>query len=90
MLIGSDGRQIDRGRFLEVIESGDLSHESMESDEWLVRVHQEAAIVTARIRSKGELLGASFEFLERSTSFYVQQAGQWRYVFTQLTSIATG
>ena len=64
MLIGSDGRQIDRARFLEVIESGALSHESMESGEWQVRVHQDAAIVTARIRSKGEWIGAPFEFLE--------------------------
>jgi len=89
VMIGSDGHQIERARFLGVIKSGDLSHTSMESDEWQVRVYQEAAIVTARVRSKGEWMGAPFEFLERSTSIYIQQDGLWRCVFTQLTSIET-
>lgn len=90
LLIGSDGRQIERARFLGVIESGDLSHETMESDDWRIRVYKDAASVTARVRSKGKWIGEPFEFLERSTSFYVQQAGEWKCVFTQLTSIETG
>ena len=87
MLIDSEGHQIEQTRFLGVIKSGDLSHSSMESDEWRVRVYDETAIVTARVRSKGAWLGEHFELLERSTSIYIQQAGGWRCVFTQLTSL---
>jgi hypothetical protein len=47
IIIGPEGNVIDRARFLEVIRSGDLMHESMESDNPLVRVYGESAIVTA-------------------------------------------
>ena len=55
VIIGPDGNVIDRGRFLGVIESGDLTHESMESDDWCVRVYGDTAVVTAQARSRGKI-----------------------------------
>ena len=47
-IVGPDGRIIDRSRFLEVIKSGALSHEKMESDDVRVRIYDNAASVTAQ------------------------------------------
>ena len=48
ILIGSDGRTIDRAAFLAVIESGELSHDVMESEDVQIRVYDSAAIVGER------------------------------------------
>ena len=39
VVVDADGRVIDRSRFLDVIESGALSHESMASTDIEVRLH---------------------------------------------------
>jgi ketosteroid isomerase-like protein len=88
VIIGPEGNVIDRARFLGVIRSGDLTHESMESDGWLVRVYGDAAVVTAEAKSKGKYKGQGFATHERSTSVYVRREGRWQCVHTQLTPIA--
>jgi ketosteroid isomerase-like protein len=88
VIIGPEGTVIDRPRFLGVIQSGDLTHESMTSDDWLVRVHGDTAIVTAQTRSNGKFRGHAFATHERSTSVFVRTDGCWQCVHTQLTPIA--
>ena len=88
VIIGPEGNVIERSRFLEVIESGDLTHESMESDDWLVRVYGDTALVTSQARSKGKFKGHAFETHERSTSVFIRKNGRWQCVHTQLTPIA--
>ena len=88
VIIGPEGNVIERSRFLEVIKSGDLTHESMESDDSIVRVYGDAALVTAQSKSKGKYKGQVFETHERSTSVYVRKEGRWQCVLTQLTPIA--
>jgi ketosteroid isomerase-like protein len=87
VIIGPDGSVIEKSRFFGVIESGDLIHESMESDDWLVRVYGETALVTAKTKAKGAFKGQGFETHERSTSVFVRNDGYWRCVHTQLTPI---
>ena len=65
VIIGPEGNVIERSRFLEVIKSGDLTHESMESDDSIVRVYGDAALVTAQSKSKGKYKGQVFETHER-------------------------
>ena len=88
VIIGPEGNVIDKLRFLEVIRTGDLEHESMESEESRVRVYGDAAIITALSRSKGQYKGQSFSTHERSTSVYSKMGGRWQCVLTQLTAIA--
>jgi ketosteroid isomerase-like protein len=88
VIIGPEGNVIERSRFLEVIKSGDLTHESMESDDWHVRVYGDTALVTSEAKSKGKYKGQVFETHERSTSVYVRKEGRWQCVHTQLTPIA--
>jgi ketosteroid isomerase-like protein len=88
VIIGPEGNVIDRSRFLAVIKSGDLTHESMESDDWLVQVYGDTAIVTAQAKSKGKYRGQSFATHERSTSVFLRKDGRWQCIHTQLTPIA--
>ena len=57
VIVDADGGVIDRSRFLNVIESGALSHESMESADFEVRLHGDTAVVTGITTSKGQFMG---------------------------------
>ena len=86
IIINADGGIIDRERFLEVINSGTLTHEMMESEDMRVRVYGDSAVVSALTRSKGKFMGQEFTTHERSTDVFVRRDGQWRCVLTQLTT----
>ena len=85
IIITADGGIIDGERFFEVIKSGTLTHERMESDDMRVRVYGDSAVVSALTRSKGKFMGQEFTTHERSTDVFVIRGGQWRCVLTQLT-----
>jgi len=88
IIINADGGIIDRQRFLEVIKSGALTHEMMESDDMRVRIYGDSAVVSAVTRSKGKFMGQEFTTHERSTDVFVRRDGKWRCVLTQLTGFA--
>jgi len=85
VIVDPDGGIIDKARFLEVIKSGVLSHDSMESTEMRVRVYGEAAVVTALTSTKGKFMGQDFTSCERAADVFVKQDDRWRCVFIQLT-----
>jgi ketosteroid isomerase-like protein len=85
VIVEPDGGMIDKARFLGVIRSGALSHESMESTDLRVRVYGYTALVTALTTSKGKFMGQDFSSCERATDIFVKQSGRWQCVFTQLT-----
>src|SRR5205823_447148 len=85
IIVGPDGGIIDRARFLEVIRSGALSHELMESTDWRVRLYGSTAVVTGVTTSKGKFMGQDFASCERATDVFVKQDDRWLCVFTQLT-----
>jgi ketosteroid isomerase-like protein len=85
IIVEPDGGLIDKARFLGVIRSGALSHESMESTDLKVRVYGNTAVVTGLTTSKGKFMGQDFISCERATDIFVNQANRWQCVFTQLT-----
>ena len=85
IIIDPDGGIIDKARFLDVIKSGTLTHEMMESDDTRVRIYGNTAIVTARTTTKGKFNGQVFTTQERATDVFVKQNGQWQCVLSQLT-----
>jgi ketosteroid isomerase-like protein len=85
VIIDPDGGIIDRARFLDVIKSGMLSHELMESDAVQVRSYGDCAIVTALTGTKAKFAGQEFTTQERATDVFVRRAGRWHCVFSQLT-----
>jgi len=88
ILIGSDGRTIDRAAFLAVIESGELSHDVMESEDVQIRVYGSAAIVTASGVSAGKFRGHPFREVERQSNMFIRQGSTWRCVLTHLSRLA--
>ena len=87
IIIEPDGGIVDRARFFEVIKSGALTHEMMESEDLRVRVYGDSAVVTAVTRTKGKFMGQEFNTQERATDVFVKRDGRWRCVLTHLTRV---
>jgi len=85
IIIDPNGEIVDRARFFEVIKSGALTHDTMESEDFRVRVYGESAVVTGVTRTKGKFMGQDFSTQERATDFFVKRDGRWRCVLTHLT-----
>jgi ketosteroid isomerase-like protein len=85
IIIDPNGEIVDRTRFFEVIKSGALTHETMESEDLRVRVYGESAVVTAVARTKGTFMGQDFSTQERATDVFVKRDGRWQCVLTHLT-----
>ena len=88
IIIDPDGGTIDKSRFLDVIKSGALTHELMESDDMRVRIYGDTALVTALTRTKGKFSGQDFTTQERATDVFVKQNGRWQCVFSKLTRVS--
>ena len=89
VIVDADGGVIGRSRFLSAIESGALTHESMESTGIEVRVHGDTAVVTGLTTSKGQFMGRAFTTRERATDVLAFQDGRWLCVFSQLTRVTS-
>jgi ketosteroid isomerase-like protein len=87
IIIDSDGGIIDKGRFLDVVKSGTLTHDAMDSDDVMARVYGDAATVTALTTTKGKYMGQEFTTRERATDFFVKKDGRWQCVLSQLTRL---
>jgi len=85
IIIGPDGEIVERARFFEVIKSGALTHDLMESEDFRVRVYGDSAVVSAVTRSKGKFMGQEFSTQERATDVFVKRDGRWQCVLTHLT-----
>jgi len=88
IIVNADGRIVEKDRFLAVVKSGTLTHDTMKLDEPRVRIYGETAVVTGCATSAGKFMGAEFKTLERATDVFVRINGQWRRVLTQLTRVA--
>ncbi len=87
-IIGPDGSVSDKAAFLELVRSGKLTHDVMESHEVKVRVYGDTAVVTARGVSAGQYQGESFYLVERASCVFVRQEDRWRCVLTHLSNTA--
>ena len=87
VIIDPNGDIVDRTRFFEVIKSGALTHDMMESENFRVRVYGDSAVVTAVTRSKGKFMGQEFSTQERATDVFVKREGRWQCVLTHLTRL---
>jgi ketosteroid isomerase-like protein len=85
IIIDPNGEIVDRTRFFEVIKSGVLTHDMMESKDSRVRVYGDSAVVTAVTRTKGKFMGHDFSTQERTTDVFVKRDGRWQCVLTHLT-----
>jgi ketosteroid isomerase-like protein len=87
IIIDPDGGVVDGARFFDVIKSGALTHEMMNSEDLRVRVYGDSAVVTGFTRTKGKFMGQEFSTQERATDVFVKRDGRWQCVLTHLTRI---
>ena len=80
---------VPRSRILAVIESGELSHDTMTKDVSRVRGYGDVAVVTARGRNTGQFRGQRISADEWVTDVYRKIDGRWLCVLTHLTPVAT-
>jgi len=88
IIIGPDGEIVERARFFEVIESGDMTHDTMESEDFRIRVYGDSAVVTGITRTKGKFMGQEFSTQERATDVFINRDGRWQCVLTHLTRLS--
>ena len=87
IIVDPNGEIVDRTRFFEVIKSGALTHDIMESEDFRVRVYGDIAVVTAITSTKGKFMGQEFSTRERATDVFVKREGRWQCVLTHLTRL---
>jgi ketosteroid isomerase-like protein len=88
IIVGADGSIGDKTTFLELVRSGALSHDAMESGEMRVRVYGDTAVVVARGVSGGHYRGQPFREFERTSCVFIRQDGHWKCVLTHLSRLA--
>jgi len=87
IIIDPNGEMVGRARFFEVIKSGVLTHDMMESEDFRVRVYRDSAVVIGVTRTKGKFMGQEFSTRERATDVFVKRDGRWQCVLTHLTRL---
>ena len=87
-IVGPDGKVVDKTRFLDVVRSGDLTHDVMETHDPRIRRYGDTAVVTARGVSGGRYRGEPFHTVERVSCVFVRRKDQWSCVLTHLSSLA--
>lgn len=88
IIVGPDGRVDGRERLLSLIASGELTHDTMTSEDLVIRVLGDCAIVVARGVSAGHYRGNRFREHERSSNLFVRREGRWICVLTHLSTLA--
>ncbi len=72
--------------FLAWIESGDLTHETMEMvGEERIQIYGETAVLTARVTNNGHYKNQPFSADEWTTDVFRQREGTWSCVLSQVT-----
>ena len=89
VLVTPEAGPVPRERFLQAVEQGILSHDSMSKDIGRVRVYGNVAVVTGRGRNTGMFKGAPISADEWVTDMYVKADDRWICVLTHVTP-ATG
>ena len=87
VIVGTMGGITSKKAFLGSIESGDLVHTKMSTEENHVQVYGATGVVIGRGYSEGTYKGQLFSFHEWSTSVFVLIDKEWKCVTTMLTPV---
>ncbi len=88
VIVGADGSVDTKAPFLSLIESGDLTHNVMETRDMNVRIYGETAVTVATGLSGGHYRNEPFLINERMSCAYVRKDGRWRCVLTHLSLLS--
>ncbi|HVF46136.1 MAG TPA: DUF4440 domain-containing protein [Pyrinomonadaceae bacterium] len=78
-----EGEVRNKAQQLEIARSGLLKLDFGKSDDVVVRVYGNSAVMTGRFTAKGTFRGEALEIRERYTAVWVKQKGRWRLASEQ-------
>jgi ketosteroid isomerase-like protein len=87
VLIGSNGI-LNRDTFLQLIQTGQLTHDTMHMDVKRVQIYDNMAIVSGREKNTGTWQGRSMQAQEWVTDVYKKEKDRWLCVLTHLSPAA--
>ena len=87
-IVGPDGSVGGKERFLEIVRSGDLTHDVMETHEPEIRLYGNVAVVISRGVSGGAYRGEPFHLVERVSAVFMRREDHWSCVLTHLSQLA--
>src|SRR5215468_7389411 len=76
-----------RDRFLEVVASGELTHDIFEGEIIGVRESGNVVVLTGRVKSCGAFRDHPFSSEEWTTDIFVKQGGEWKCVHSHITPV---
>ena len=85
VIVGTEGGITSKTSFLSSIKSGDLTHDTMDSEDVRVKVYGEMGVLTSKGTSGGIYKDQPFSFYEWSTSVFIRELGKWKCILTMLT-----
>ncbi len=86
--VGPRGFLLTKEQWLERLETGDLTYETLTWDDVHVRIYGDAAIAIGVQTSKAAYKGVPIEGRFRETHIYVREDGRWRLAGLQLSPMA--
>ncbi len=89
VIVGQNGFTGKRD-FLPLVESGDLTHETMKLiGEARVQIYGDTAVLTGRVTNNGHYKGEPFSADEWTTDVFLRREGRWLCVLSHVTPVET-
>ncbi|MZF86369.1 nuclear transport factor 2 family protein [Streptomyces sp. SID5643] len=90
-VIVSDSGIDPKERFLSLVESGALTHSTMDlTTDPRIRVYGDTAVVTGRLTNTAHYQGERHDADEWTTDVFVRRRGRWLCVLSHITPAAPG
>jgi ketosteroid isomerase-like protein len=81
----------DKAKFLSFVESGDLTHSSMDLAELArIEVYGDFAVSASRVTNTAHYRGQTFEQNEWTSDVFRKIDGEWKCVLTHITPVLEG
>lgn len=85
--IGGSGTMLTKSETIELRKSGDLKYSDIQASDRKVRVHGNAAILTATASLKGTLKGNDISGTYRISQVWLKEGGSWKLANMQSTKV---
>lgn len=86
-VIVSEHGAMTKEKFLAMVASGDLTHETFKGEIISVRQYGEVAVLSGRVKNSGHYKGRPFSSDEWTTDVFVKRNGTWLCVHSHITAV---
>ncbi|MCK6562865.1 nuclear transport factor 2 family protein [candidate division KSB1 bacterium] len=85
--IVSEHGAMTKEKFLAMVASGDLTHETFKGEIISVRQYGEVAVLSGRVKNNGHYKSQPFSSDEWTTDVFVKRNGTWLCVHSHITAV---